>query len=137
MGPGTKYTIEDLASILKVKPKDIRIWERYTHLSPSSSKTSSLYTEYDLKRISFIQGLLMKGFNISQLSDYLALYPCWLRDDCPECMSKPYREGCAKPCWKEKGMFCQLSLEHQGMCRKCKFSKRGGKTVIPLNLGSM
>ena len=132
MGSSSTYTVEDLASLFAVKPKDIRTWERYAPFSPSRNRTKRLYTVTDLKRLSFIQGLLSKGFNIGHISDYLVLYPCWLRDDCPECMSKAVRKGCAKPCWKEKGMFCQVSLEQQDMCKKCRFNKGRASVVIPL-----
>ena len=127
------YTFNDLANLLAVQPKNIRTWERYVPLSSNTKKTDRLYTEDDLKRLSFVQKLLSKGLSITYLSDYLALYPCWLRDDCPECMSKPTREDCAKPCWKEKGMLCKFTLEKQDICKKCKFNKRSSSNVIRLS----
>jgi DNA-binding transcriptional MerR regulator len=133
MGSGSTYTVEDLAGLLAVNPRNIRTWERYAPLSPVRNKTERLYTENDLKRLSFIQRLLDKGLNLVRIADYVALYPCWLRDDCPECMSRVTREGCAKPCWKEKGMFCQVSLEQQDMCKNCKFDKGRPSIVIPLS----
>jgi len=127
------YTINELANLLAIQPRTIRTWERNALLSYSKNSTKRLYTEGDLKRLSFIQRLLSKGLGIARLSDYLSLYPCWFRDDCPECMSKPTREGCAKPCWKEKGMFCQFPLESQDMCKKCKLNNRNGGNVIQLS----
>ena len=133
MGSGSIYTVEDLAGLLAVNPRSIRTWERYAPLSPSRTKTKRLYTENDLKRLSFIQRLLSKALNLVHIADYVALYPCWLRDDRPLCMSKAMREGCAKPCWRKIGMFCQVSLDQQDMCYKCRFNKARGATVIPLS----
>jgi MerR family transcriptional regulator/heat shock protein HspR len=133
MGSGFTYTVEDLATLLGVSPKSIRTWERYVPMSSSRNKTKRPYSENDLKRHFFIQRLLSKGLNLVHIADYIALYPCWLRDDCPECTSKANREGCAKPCWKEKGTFCQVSLEQQDMCKKCRFDKGRGSVVIPLS----
>jgi DNA-binding transcriptional MerR regulator len=133
MGSGSTYTIEDLAGLLAVNPRSIRTWERYAPLSFSTDKTKRLYTENDLRRLFFIQRLLSKGLSLVHIADYVALYPCWLRDDCPECMSTATREGCAKPCWKEEGMFCEVSLEQQDMCKKCRFNKGRGSVVIPLS----
>jgi len=133
MRSGFAYTIEDLASLLVVQPKNIRTLEKYVPLSSSRKKTDRLYTEGDIKRLCFVQGLLSKGLSIAHLSDYIALYPCWLRDDCPECMSKPIRDGCTKPCWKGKGMFCQFPLEKQDVCNKCNFNKNNRSNIIPIN----
>jgi hypothetical protein len=132
MGSGSTYTIEDLVGLLAVDLKSIRIWERYALLSPSRDKAKWLYTENDLKRLSFIQRLLSKRLNLVHVAHYIALYPCWIRDDCPVCMSKAIREDCAKPCWREVDMFCQVSLEQQDMCKKCKFNKGRSSSIIPL-----
>jgi DNA-binding transcriptional MerR regulator len=132
MGSESTYTIEDLAGLLAVNPRSIRTWERFAPLSPGRDKTKRLYTENDLKRLFFVQRLLSKGLNLVHIADYVALYPCWLLDDCSEYMGTPKREGCAKPCWKEKSMFCRVSLDQQDMCNKCRFNKGRDKVVIPL-----
>jgi MerR family transcriptional regulator/heat shock protein HspR len=137
MGSGTIYTVEDLAGLLDVNPRSIRTWERYAPLSPGRDKTERLYTENDLRRLFFVQTLLRKGLNLAHIAEYVALYPCWLRDDCLECMGTPKRVGCAKPCWKEQGMFCQVSLEQQDMCKKCRFNKGRATAIIPLRRRTM
>jgi MerR family transcriptional regulator/heat shock protein HspR len=127
------YTIQEIANFLSVQPKTIRVLERF--LSPTSLRRNGdiLYSPEDLKRLSFIQELLSKGFNLDLLQDYLAFYLCWLSDDCPECMSTPKREGCAKRCWKKKGTFCQVSLEQQDMCKRCNFNKGRASILTPLS----
>jgi DNA-binding transcriptional MerR regulator len=129
------YTIHEIANILGVQTKTIRVLKRY--LSPGLLRRNGekLYSHEDLKRLSFIQELLRRGFNVDLLQDYLAFYPCWLRDDCPECMSTRKRVECAKPCWKENGTFCRVSLEQQNMCETCRFSERRDKKVIPFTSG--
>jgi hypothetical protein len=65
--------------------------------------------------------------NLAGIVHYLGLYPCWLHDDCPKCMRRTSREGCAKPCWKEKDTFCQVSFEEPDMCERCNFQKQGSE----------
>jgi hypothetical protein len=129
------YTIHEIANILGVQTKTIRVLERYLSPNLHRGNGEKSYCPEDLKRLSFIQQLLRKGFNADHLQDYLAFYPCWLKDDCPECMSTPNRVGCAKPCWKENGTFCKVTLEQQNMCEMCRFSARRDKKVIPFGSG--
>jgi hypothetical protein len=117
------YTIGVVANIFDVHPETLRVWERYGLVEPHRRNGQRLFTDQDLKRLAFIQELLSKGLNLAGVSHYLVLYPCWLYDDCPTCMRKSMRESCAKPCWKEKGTYCQVSFEESNMCEKCDFKK--------------
>jgi MerR family transcriptional regulator/heat shock protein HspR len=130
MGCGHTHTNQDLASLLGVRPETIRTWERHSSLSPSRTiKGPRLYNENDLNRLIFVQWLLEKGLTIGYLSNYLALYPCWLRDGCRQCMSTRTRKACAKPCWKEEETFCHSALAHPNTCDKCSRNKGGTRNV--------
>jgi DNA-binding transcriptional MerR regulator len=121
------YTIGVVADLFKVHPETLRVWERYGLVNPYRRNGQRLFTDHDLKRLGFIQELIGKGLNLAGVAHYLALYPCWLHDDCPKCMRRSTREGCAKACWKEKGTFCQVSFEEPGMCEKCDYKKRNAE----------
>jgi MerR family transcriptional regulator/heat shock protein HspR len=118
------YTIGVVAEMFGVHPETVRVWERSGLVKPYRRNGQRLFTDNDLKRLTFIQELLGKGLNLAGVAHYLALYPCWLEDNCPKCMRQSIREGCAKPCWKEKNMFCQVSFEEPDMCQTCDFKKR-------------
>ncbi len=113
------YTISVMADLIGVHPETLRVWERHGLLKPPRRNAQRLYTDGDLKRLSFIQGLLKQGLNLAGVVYLLTLYPCWLRDDCPKCIRKSTRQGCAKPCWKEDGTFCQVSFEDPDLCERC------------------
>ncbi len=118
------YTIGVVADMFEVHPETLRVWERYGLVTPYRRNGQRLYTDQDLKRLTFVQELINKGLNLAGVTHYLGLYPCWLHDDCPKCMRRSTREGCAKPCWKEKGTFCQVSFDEPDMCEKCDYKKR-------------
>ncbi|MEW6667658.1 MAG: MerR family transcriptional regulator [Thermodesulfobacteriota bacterium] len=117
------YTIGVVADLVGVHPETLRVWERHGLVKPPRRNSQRLYTDSDLKRLSFIQGLLDKGLNLAGVADHLSFYPCWQYDDCPECMRRTFRQGCAKPCWKEDGTFCRVSFEGPHLCERCKYTK--------------
>jgi DNA-binding transcriptional MerR regulator len=121
------YTIGVVADMFSVHPETLRVWERGGLINPYRRNGQRLFTDHDLKRLAFIQELLEKGLNLAGVAHYLALYPCWLHDDCPKCMRRSIREGCAKPCWKEKDAFCQVSFEEPDMCEKCDYKIRNAE----------
>jgi DNA-binding transcriptional MerR regulator len=118
------YTIGVVADLIGVHPETLRVWERHGLLKPHRRNAQRLYTDNDLKRLSFIQELIGKGLNLAGIVHYLALYPCWLHGECPKCMRRSIREGCSKACWKEKGTFCQVSFEEQDLCERCDYKNR-------------
>lgn len=121
------YTIGVMADLLGVHPETLRVWERHGLVKPKRKNTHRLYTDLDLRRILFIQELLNKGLNLAGISEYLTFYPCWLHDNCPNCMRKSENENCAKPCWKEKGTYCQASLGEANICDTCKYRASSSK----------
>ena len=120
------YTIGVMADLLEVHPETLRVWERHGLLKPYRKNVQRLYTDNDLKRLLFIQELLDKGLNLAGVLEYLSFYPCWLRDDCPSCMRRSNTGGCGKQCWKEKGTYCQTSLEEPSICDTCEYKKSRG-----------
>ena len=119
------YTISVIAGLMGVHPETLRVWERHGLLKIPRRNSQRLYTDEDLKRLFFIQNLLAKGLNLAGVAYLLTFYPCWLRDDCPKCMRQSIRQGCAKPCWKEDGAFCQVSFEEHNLCQRCDYAKQG------------
>jgi DNA-binding transcriptional MerR regulator len=127
------YTIEEAAYLLAVQPATIRLWENHNLLSPSGRRfTRRSYNSRDLKKLHFIRELLGRGLSITYVSNYVRLYSCWFRNDCPKCMNRPDRAGCAKLCWKEPGTYCQIPLGHQDPCKTCEFGPETHRKVIPL-----
>jgi len=110
---------------MDVHPETLRVWEHHGLLKPPRRNSRRLYTDDDRKRLSFIQGLLDKGLNLAGVAHHLSFYPCWFRDDCPKCMRRSTRQGCAKPCWKEDGTFCQVSFEEQDLSERCDYKRTG------------
>jgi MerR family transcriptional regulator/heat shock protein HspR len=121
------YTIGITSDLLDVHSETLRVWERHGLLQPHRKHGQRLYTNNDLKRLSFIKELVTRGLNLAGISEYLSFYPCWLRDDCPSCMRRSNSETCGKRCWKEKGTYCRISLEETDVCDTCEYrkSKRG------------
>lgn len=119
------YTISVIAELMRVHPETLRVWERHGLLKPPRRNSQRLYTEDDLRRLFFIRQLLDKGLNLTGVAHYLTFYPCWLHDDCPKCMRQTVKRGCAKPCWKENGTFCQGSFEVEGLCEGCEYRSLG------------
>ena len=115
------YTIGIMANLLGVHPETLRVWERQGLIKAHRRNGRRLYTEGDLKRLFFIQELLDKGLNFAGISKLLSFYPCWLRDDCPSCMRKSNNGSCAKQCWKEKGIYCQVALQDASTCDTCEY----------------
>ena len=124
------YTIGVVANLLKVHPETLRVWERHGLVRPDRRNGQRLFTDNDLKRFGFIQDLLGKGLNLAGIVHYLGLYPCWLQDECPKCMRRSTRIGCAKPCWKEKDTFCQVTFEEPDMCERCDLQKRNSEKRV-------
>ncbi|SMB99718.1 MerR HTH family regulatory protein [Thermanaeromonas toyohensis ToBE] len=117
------YTISVVAELLGLQPGTLRVWERHKLIRPARKNGRRLYSNNDLKRLRFIQKLIEKGFNLTAIKHYLALYPCWFHEDCPACAHQTERLGCAKPCWKEEGTYCQLSFEDPALCHNCPYKK--------------
>ena len=114
------YPIGIVAEILNVHPETVRVWERHGIIHPKRRSGKRFYSEGDLNRLRFIKKLMGEGLNIPAISHYLKLYPCWQRDNCPVCMHRSDAIGCAKPCWKEEGTYCEVSYA-EDPCAKCEF----------------
>jgi len=114
------YTISVVADLMGVHPETLRVWERHGLLKIPRRNSQRLYTDDDLKRLSFIQDLIDKGLNLAGVAYQLSFYPCWLQDNCPKCMRQSESQGCGKPCWRGEGTFCQVSFEEQDPCKRCK-----------------
>jgi len=127
------YTIGVIADLLEVHPETLRVWERHSLVKPYRRNGQRIYTDSDLKRLLFIQELLDKGLNLAGVLEYLSFYPCWLRDDCPSCMRRSNKEGCAKRCWKEKGTYCQVSLDEPNMCDTCEYRKSSSEEKVAVS----
>ena len=59
------YTISVIAELMGVHPETLRVWERHGLLKIPRRNAQRLYTDNDLKRLSFIQDLLDKGLNLA------------------------------------------------------------------------
>jgi len=117
------YPIGIVSELLNVHPETIRVWERHGVIQPQRRNGKRYYSDNDLKRLRFIQGLMEEGLNIPAITHYLKLYPCWYKSSCPVCMHHSERIGCAKPCWKEGGTYCQASAT-EDLCSKCEFHEQ-------------
>jgi len=117
------YPIGIVAELLNVHPETVRVWERHGVVQPQRRNGKRFYSDNDLKRLHFIQRLIEEGLNLPAISHFLRLYPCWRQEDCPVCMQRSERIGCAKPCWKEEGTYCQVSV-NEDMCANCEFYRQ-------------
>ena len=118
------YPIRSVAELIDVHPETIRIWERHGIIKPQRKGGKRFYTETDLKRLFFIKRLLNENLNLPAICHYLKMYPCWYMKDCPSCMKASKSGPCSKPCWKEEGSYCQVSLD-ENLCANCElFQKR-------------
>ena len=117
------YPIGIISELLNVHPETIRVWERYGIIQPKRRSSKRFYSEMDLKRLRFIQKLTEEGLNLPAICHYLRLYPCWNVDDCPGCMRKSNENRCAKPCWKEKGIYCEVYGDANA-CLNCELRKQ-------------
>lgn len=116
------YPMGIVSELLNEHPETIRVWERHNLIKPQRRSGKRFYSEDDVKRLRFIKRLMDKGLNIPSISYYLLLYPCWQRDDCPVCMRRTERSGCAKPCWKAEGTYCLVSIT-EDMCARCEYQR--------------
>lgn len=127
------YTIGIVSEILGVHPETIRTWERSGLVQPPHRRSGKrFYSEYDLRRLQFIQKLAQEGLNPQAILYFLHLYPCWQMDDCPACMSRSANLGCAKPCWKEPGTYCQVSA-NEDLCAKCPVRHKQDESEAPVS----
>lgn len=121
------YPIGVVAELLNVHPETIRTWERAGVVRPPQRRSGKrFYSDEDLQRLRFIQGLVEGGLNLPAIRHYLRLYPCWFKDGCPGCVHRSKQAVCGKPCWKEAGFYCHLSPEavSRDMCRNCEYRDR-------------
>ena len=113
------YPIGVISELLNVHPETVRAWERAGVVQPPQRRGGKrFYTDGELKRLQFVQGLVAEGLNVTAIRHYLRLYPCWQMNDCPGCMRQSQNAGCAKPCWRESGTYCQVSSD-EDLCANC------------------
>ena len=130
---GPTDTNEVTSNLSAVRPETIRVCEHHGLLNPlGKGPDKRSYTSWDMKRLLFIQELLEKGLSITYISNYLGLYRCWSRDDCSKYMGVTTRTDCSRPCWKERGTYCQVPLGHQDLCKTCAFGKKVHRNVVAL-----
>jgi DNA-binding transcriptional MerR regulator len=70
------YTISVISDLVGVHWETLRVWERHGLLKPPRINTQRLYTDGDLKRLSFILKLLDEGLNLAGVTYHLSFYPC-------------------------------------------------------------
>jgi MerR family transcriptional regulator/heat shock protein HspR len=112
------FPISVVSEMFKVHPETLRVWEKHGVIDPQRRSGRRFYSETDLKKLRFIQGLMAQGLNLPAISHYLLLYPCWQLDSCPACMHRTRLVVCAKPCWKEEGTYCQ-AYGDEDTCADC------------------
>lgn len=117
------YPMGIASELLDVHPETIRVWERYGVVHIHRRNGKRFYSDNDLKRLRFIQKLIREGLNLPAISYFLRLYPCWHQEECPVCMHRSERVGCAKPCWREDGMYCSVSV-NEDLCASCEYRKQ-------------
>ena len=120
------YPIGIVSEILNIHPETIRVWERYGVVKPRRRSGKRYYSESDLIRLRFIQRLITEDLNLPAIVHYLRHYPCWHLNGCPACMHRSEYTVCAKPCWKEEGVYCQVSGSLD-TCTNCEFRKQSEK----------
>lgn len=123
MGNRPVYPIGIISELLEVHPETIRVWERYGVIHPRRRNGKRFYSDNDLKQLQFIQKLIGEGLNLPAISYFLQLYPCWHQEECPVCMHQSERTGCSKPCWKEDGTYCLVSV-NEDLCASCEHCKQ-------------
>jgi len=117
------YPIGIVSELLNAHPETVRVWERYGVIQPQRRNGKRFYSDNDLMRLRFVKKLMGEGLNLPAISYFLKLYPCWYQEDCPGCMHRSERIGCAKPCWKEEGTYCQVSV-NEDLCANCEFRRQ-------------
>jgi len=115
------FPIGVVSELLNVHSETIRVWEKSEIVKPQRRSGRRFFSEADLKRLRFIQRLIAEGLNLPAIRHYLRLYPCWYLDSCPACMHHSEFVVCAKPCWKEKEIYCQTY--GNDTCSNCEFRK--------------
>lgn len=125
MHEGAGYTIGVVTDLLGLNPATIRAWERRGLLRPRRRNRHRLYSDNDLRRLEFIRGLLDQGLNLAGIRQLVALYPCWFMDECPACARRSNHAACARPCWKERGTYCAVSVEEPSVCERCPYRPAG------------
>jgi len=127
------YPIGVVAELLGVTPEAIRSWEKTGTIEARRRGGKRFYSELDVQRLKFIQHLSAEGLHPSGIRYFMRMYPCWTMHDCPGCMKRSENAGCAKPCWKEIGTYCQVSGD-EDLCANCRLrpqhqqrKKRGRK----------
>ncbi len=116
------FPIGVVSDLLVVHPETIRIWERYGVIKPQRRSGKRFYSENDMKRLRFIRKLISQDLNLPAIRHYLQLYPCWEMNECPSCMHGSELPVCAKQCWKEENLYCQVHAE-KDTCSNCEFCK--------------
>ena len=112
------FPISVVSEMLDLHPETLRVWEKHGVIKPQRRSGRRFYSEVDLTRLRFIQGLIAQGLILPAICHYLLLYPCWQLDSCPACMHRIRLVVCAKPCWKEEGAYCQI-YGNEDTCADC------------------
>lgn len=119
MGERPLYTISVVADLIGVRQSTLREWERQGLIRPPRRNGLRLYSDNDLRRLRFINGLLAKGLNLAGVNYLISLYPCWFLDSCPKCIRRTERSDCSRQCWKEEGTYCITALDDASLCQSC------------------
>ncbi|MDD3653814.1 MAG: MerR family transcriptional regulator [Desulfotomaculaceae bacterium] len=118
------FNIGIIAQFLQVHPETLRIWEKNDLIHPARKNKQRLYSNNDLKRLSFIHRLINeKGLNIAGVKQVLSMYPCWGTKSCQDnqIMNKDNSPNESKPCWKKDGYFCTIIQDKADLCNNCRF----------------
>ncbi len=116
------FPIGVVSDLLVVHPETIRIWEKYGVIKPRRRSGKRFYSENDMKRLRFILKLIGENLNLPAIRHYLQLYPCWEMNECPSCMHGSELPVCARRCWKQDNLYCQVHAE-KDTCSNCGFCK--------------
>lgn len=117
------YPIGVISDLLSVHPETVRVWEKHGVVHPKRRSGKRFYSDLDLKRLRFIKKLIDEGLNLPAIRYFLRLYPCWQSDGCPHCMHGSRDTQCSKQCWKEEGVYCQVSGT-EDVCHDCELRTR-------------
>jgi DNA-binding transcriptional MerR regulator len=98
------YTIGVVADLISVHPETLRVWERHGLLKPHRRNAQRLYTDDDLKRLSFIQELIAKGLNLAFI---LAGHRASAQSAC----ENPSERGVLNPVGRRRGPSAKSHLK--------------------------
>ena len=115
------YTISVVSDLVGVGQATLRDWERHGLVRPPRRNGLRLYSDNDLRRLTFISKFLERGLNLAGVRYLISLYPCWFLDGCPKCACKTARSNCSRECWKEEGTYCITALDESGLCESCPY----------------